>query len=370
MRTKIKNTESKKKKSINTSFYKYLKKKSPEFKYPYTSDFYAQALIALCMAYESSKDENNIKLLQDHLNEIQNLQQDNGTFLNEDAARDSNSINKQIMLENFNGQVVWALGYLVSKKSLLPEIIITKAEILLLQSLGYVEQMESARAIAFSIKGLYFYLTKLQSIEVANLIERLASRLANVYKGAASISWGWFERHFNKTNSILPEAMLYAYLISFNEVYKKIAMNSFDFLLTQAFNAMAMESLSHEDPYKNSPLVGGRPVDITYTIMTLSIFYDVLKDETYKDQMKLAFDRLKEYDVHDSDEVESYLCYTIANLTMAKYIYVMSSRIPEWKSPLKSILLMERFAKLAVIFALALLGIRKLFGKNQSEEGA
>lgn len=307
----------------------------------------AQVLIATCMHYEVYKNQKDITTLFDCLDFIKKYQQEDGSFIYE--VRDTKQ-HQPLNAEELNGRVIWSLGYLLDKKSILPEDLITQAELLLLQAIPSVAKIDSSRGIAFAIKGLYLYFVDLQSSAISDLINTLADKLATRYMHKASFSWCWFECDLTHTNSILPEALLYAYLISFNPLYKKIALNSFDFLHTQKFNEIATAST-------NEPLrINEHPIDAACMIMSLSAFYDVFKDEAYIDQMEMAFARfLKSDDV----KAEHGVCYIMAWLTMKKYFNTDSS--PEIHTYTKTELV-ERFAKVSIFLALALFTLTKLFG--------
>jgi len=62
------------------------------------------------------------------------------------------------------------------------------------------------------------------------LITRLANRLVQMYRHEANEEWVWFESYLTYGNSILPEAMLCAWMATGEPIYKEIAKLSFDFL--------------------------------------------------------------------------------------------------------------------------------------------
>ena len=68
--------------------------------------------------------------------------------------------------------------------------------------------------MAFTIKGLYYYQTAIKDPETFKLVKTLANRLVQMYKHESSPDWEWFEGYLTYANSILPEAMLYAWLLT------------------------------------------------------------------------------------------------------------------------------------------------------------
>jgi hypothetical protein len=100
-------------------------------------------------------------------------------------------------------------------------------------------------------------------------------------------------------------------------------------------------------------------MDAACTILSLSTFYDVFKDEAYKAQMEFIYNNQIKNQQSNAD-----LNYTIASLTLEKYFDTLSLQpvasndaIPE----VKSNVLIERFAKVSVFLALVLFAFRKFF---------
>ena len=99
--------------------------------------------------------------------------------------------------------------------------------------------------MAFAIKGLYYYQQTIRAKENLELINTLANRLVQMYKHESEEMWVWFESYLTYANSILPEAMLYAWLLTGEQQYKEIAVSTLDFLLSNTFNANGIEVISN-----------------------------------------------------------------------------------------------------------------------------
>ncbi len=78
------------------------------------------------------------------------------------------------------------------------------------------------------------------------LINVFAKRLVKMYRQETSENWAWFESYLTYANSVLPEAMLYAWLLTSDKVYKDIALSSFDFLLSRTFNSTGIQVISNK----------------------------------------------------------------------------------------------------------------------------
>jgi len=62
-----------------------------------------------------------------------------------------------------------------------------------------------------------------------------------MFRHESNEEWKWFESYLTYANSILPEALLYAWLLTGDITYKEIARSSMDFLLSQTFNDNGIE---------------------------------------------------------------------------------------------------------------------------------
>ena len=317
----------------------------PDLDSGYTLDDNARALISLCMHYKLTGDTKDVAVINKYVEFIEFCLQPKGNFLNYvDKNCTFTKQNQEVNLDDSNGRAIWALGYLVSMSGSLPKEIISKAERILEKSLAQLSTVYSTRAMAFAIKGIYYYHRARKLPENIVLLTKLADRLVQMYRHEASSSWAWFESYLTYANSILPEAMLYAWLETRDTVYKDIALESFEFLLSQTFNRNGIEVISNRNWLQKGQEAGHfgeQPIDVAYTIMTLSEFYDECMDEDYRAKMETAFDwflgnnrlhqiiynpctggcydGLEENHVNLNQGAESTLSYLMARLTIEKY---------------------------------------------------
>ena len=326
----------------NIGIIQFSKINQPDFSTGYTLDDNARALVAVCMYFKMTGDEKYLYYIQKYLNFIKYCQQPGGAFLNYvDKDKHFTEQNKTANLEDSNGRAVWALGYLISLIDLLPTKIILEADRIIEKSLHSFDEVHSTRAMAFAIKGLYYYQRTIKSPENITLITILANRLVQMYKHESNEKWEWFEGYLTYANSIIPEAMIYAWLLTGEIIYKDIAISSFNFLLRRTFNRNGIEVISNKQWLKKGQepgKFGEQPIDVAYTIMTLSKFYDVFADEEYHQKMETAFnwflgnnrlhqivynpctggcyDGLEEANVNLNQGAESTVSYLMARLTI------------------------------------------------------
>lgn len=267
---------------------------TPDLETGYTLDDNARALIAVSKHYELTKEASDLELITTYLNFILFCQQKNGTFLNYvNKYGNFTDNNENENLEDANGRAIWALGEFCSKTDLFPIEYIEKARNAIAKSLPHIIAYKSPRAISFSIKGLYFYDLKSNDFAITQIITILADNLVSKYHGVSDRKWKWFENYLTYANSLLPEAMLYAALKTDNKLYKKIAKDSFEFLLDVIFKydqikVVSNQGWNHKGKQANS--FGEQPIDVAYTVLALNKFYEVFDEQHYYDKMVTAFD--------------------------------------------------------------------------------
>ena len=334
-------------KKMTTDFgmIQFSKINSPDSDSGYTLDDNARALVVMCMHYKLTDDIKDLLYINKYFLFIKNCLQPGGDFLNyADKEYKFTDQNADVNLDDANGRAIWALGYLTTLKRILPFNILSEAGSIILSSVSHLETIHSTRAMAFAIKGLYYFHKTKRTTENINLIKTFADRLVQMYKHESGEKWEWFEGYLTYANSILPESMLYAWLLTGEEIYKDTAISSFQFLLSKTFNENGIEVISNNGWLHKGQVAahyGEQPIDVAYSIMTLSKFYDVFKDVDYLIKMETAFnwflgnnrlhqiiynpctggcyDGLEENHVNLNQGAESTLSYLMARLTVDKY---------------------------------------------------
>jgi uncharacterized protein YyaL (SSP411 family) len=334
-----------KKMTTKIGMIQFSKINQPDINSGYTLDDNARALVAMCMYFKLTGDDKYLADIRKYLRFIKCCLQPAGSFFNYlDKLGNFTDQNKTTNLDDANGRAVWALGYSVSLADQLPGEIISEAKTILGKSLHHINSIHSTRAMAFAIKGLYHCSHNKKSPENPLLVKALANRLVKMYQHESNEKWEWFEGYLTYANSILPEAMLYAWLLTRETIYQEIALSSFHFLLSQTFNENGIEVISNKNWLYRGEVAGHfgeQPIDVAYTIMTLSEFYNVFKEEAYRQKMVTAFnwflgknrlhqiiynpctggcyDGLEETHVNLNQGAESAVSYLMARLTMEKY---------------------------------------------------
>lgn len=266
----------------------------PEVSSGYTLDDNARALIAVTMHYVRTNEEEDLVLIDIYLNYMVLCQRTNGRFVNYiDRNGRIHIRNNAENMDDCNGRAIWALGYFISHKEKLKDKYVLKAQRMFEKVWNVIDEFRSPRAMAFIIKGLYFYYQKNKDREIADKISSLSDSLLNFYNEVSDKNWQWFEEYLTYANATLPESMLYAWKVTGNVTYRIVAKSTFDFLLSTLFKNEQLYVISNSIWFKKSggstKLFGQQPVDVSYIIMTLDLFYREMKEEKYKDFLMIAF---------------------------------------------------------------------------------
>ena len=329
----------------------------PDIGSGYTLDDNARALVALCDHFELSKDPADLALIETYLNFILFCLQSDGKFLNYvDESKKFTSQNYETNLEDSNGRAIWALGFLISKGAILPKKLLLEAETIIQIALPQVDKIYSTRAMAFIIKGLYYRNTRHKYAQNQELIHEFAKRMVKMYVHESDENWSWYESYLTYGNSSLPEAMLCAYLATGDQTYLSIAKKTFDFLLSKIFTESRIKVISNKgwshkgENFAENIIGGEQPIDVAYTILALSKFYNVFKEEAYLDKITLAFswflgnnhlhqiiynpctggcyDGLEETYVNLNQGAESTVSYNMARLVVERLSLNSGQNIP------------------------------------------
>ena len=331
--------------TTSTGIIQFAKINQPDICSGYTLDDNARALVAMCMYYKETGDKESLYYIRKYLSFIKRCQQPSGIFLNYmDSDNNFTGQNKKSNLDDANGRTAWALGYVISLTALLPWEIISKAKTIFNNTVKHLEKIHSTRSMGFAIKGLYYFASTISTPEYLILLKKFADRLVQMYRHESREDWKWYESYLTYANSILPEALLYAWKITGDPVYKEIAVSSFDFLLSQIYNENGIEVISNKNWLQKGEEkghFGEQPIDVSYTIMTLSAFLDEFQDEDYRSKMETAFnwflgsnrlhqiiynpctggcyDGLEEFNINLNQGAESTVSYLMARCTIEKY---------------------------------------------------
>ena len=311
----------------------------------YTLDDNARALINMVMYFSHYQDDETLRLADIYLNFMENIQRADGFFDNyKDFDRQLTAQNSEVNLEDANGRAFWSLGYVISHQQILPMNLVIRAENCWEKAFIKIYEISSPRAIAYTLKGLYYYYSVHPKESVRVSIEQFADKLLDLYNINSEENWCWYEDYMTYVNNVLPEAMMFSFLATGEPKYLKIATITFDFLLSHYFMKGQLKVISNRGWFKKQNeriFYGEQPIEVATTIITLDLFYQVTGNVKYKDQLEVAFnwflgnnhlkqimynpvngasyDGLEDKTININQGAESTLCFFKAQLIMEKY---------------------------------------------------
>lgn len=334
-------------KKMTTDFgiLQFSKFSQPDPESGYTLDDNARALINMVLYNKAFPNKENLKLANIYLNFIEGIQRQDGWFDNyKDYNNQLTKQNAEVNLEDANGRALWSLGTVIYHRQNLPLEMICRSVKCWDKAIKNITNIKSPRAIAYTLKGLYLYYETYKDEEIKNHIEKLADELLYHYNINSAEDWCWYEDYMTYANNVLPEAMMYSYLVTKKSKYKKIAIITFDFLLSHYFMKGQLKVISNRGWFNKQNeriFYGEQPIEVATTIIALDLFYQVTQNKKYKDQLKLAFiwflgnnhlkqimynpengasyDGLEDKHININQGAESTLCFFKARLIMEKY---------------------------------------------------
>ena len=318
----------------------------PDTSSGYTLDDNARALINMVMHFAKYKELEALKLAKIYLSFMEGMQRSDGRFDNyKNFEQQLTDQNAKVNLDDANGRAIWSLGVVIAHKEILPLELVQSAEKCWKKAIETITKITSPRAIAYVIKGLYSYYSVCKSENIKQLTGQFANKLLYHYEINSGDKWYWYEDYMTYANNVLPEAMLYSFLITGNQRYKEIALISFDFLLSQYFMKGKLRVISNRGWFKKKnqkAFFGEQPIEVANTIIALDLFYEVTGNNKYKDQLRIAFswflgnnhlnqiiyntvngasyDGLEDKQVNINQGAESTLCFFKAQIIMEKYL--------------------------------------------------
>ena len=272
----------------------FCKAELPLLESGYTLDDNARALIGLVEYYALQPEHSLLKNIAIHFDFIERMQLASGRFINYlDYQEQPTAQNTNENLDDANGRAIWALGTMAALQHMFDPIYFIRIQFLVQSSLEMLQKLESPRALAFSIKGLVKYNEVVKDESIRELIGSMAKKIENLYQQQHHDAHYWFEPKLTYANAVLPEALLIAAELSQNKNQQIAAKQSFSYLLNLLFGEDQFKVISNRTwyaPGQEISFEGQQPIDVSYTILALSTFYQITKRNAYLLQMKTAFD--------------------------------------------------------------------------------
>lgn len=253
----------------------------------YTLDDNARALIAAVLHNNLFKSSISLSLARKYLSFIEKTQRENGTFINTFKKK-----NQELgdYSDDAMGRAMWSLGYAVEKSK--NKLIANKAEDLFDKSFPMIKTLESPRAKAFLIIGLYHHYQRFGRKRDLEMINTLADSLCKLYEEHSSNKWKWFEPQLNYSNAKMCEALFLSYLETKNEKHLKVAKSTLHFLSDIVFIEDELHPIGQNgwfDKNGKRALFDQQPVDVASMVSACLAAYLATEDKHYREKAVLAF---------------------------------------------------------------------------------
>lgn len=252
----------------------------PDRRYGYSSDDAGRALAALSQLNGAADRDTVVSLITRYLSFLLYAQTPSGHFHNfmgydrkfQDAQGSDDTL----------GRVVWGLGCVVNRA---PQAnLAALAREMLERALEPLASLRSPRAMAYGICGLSEALKKHSGDVYEQVLRRLADRLCDLYEACAEPDWRWFEKRIAYGNAKMSEALLLAYEATGVNRYRRIGLESLDFLIGLCWKDSFFDLIGNQgwfDKGGEPALFSQQPIDAGYLAEACDTAFRVTGDDRY-----------------------------------------------------------------------------------------
>ncbi len=267
----------------NFGCLQFSKDSMPDKSSGYTLDDNARALIVTTLYNKIFESNMSQDLSEIYLKFLEQSQDFKNNFKNE------NEILRPYSEDAF-GRTIWALGYYMSEEKDKEKV--ERAKVIFDKAYKIIDTINSPRAKAFIIFGLYYHYKKTQETEKLEKIKELADYFADMYKNNYSEDWKWFEDKLTYSNSILSEALFLAGELTDNKQYLEIAETTLEFLSNIVLINNCLYPIGESGWCKRNgerAFFDQQPIDAAAMVQVYIAAYRITGKKDYYDKSVLAF---------------------------------------------------------------------------------
>lgn len=261
----------------------------PNYHEGYCLDDNARALLMALMAYRRTKDETALCYIPIYLAYIHYAQNDDGSFRNF-MGFDRRFLD-EVGSEDAFGRAIWAIGYAMAHAP--KDAYFQVAHKIFFKAVPQFERLQSIRAIANTILGLYHYLKSHPSDDgMIELAHKLAQRLYSEYQAHRRDDWHWFETLLAYDNALLPLAMLRAGELLGNDNFRKTGFESMGFLEQHTMHRGYLSLVGNEGWFKrdgDAARFDQQPVDAMAIVLLFLQAYNLTGEAHHLRSVYTAF---------------------------------------------------------------------------------
>ena len=287
----------------------------PARHYGYSTDDVGRALVALTQLIDNQKKAEELwKLITTYLSFLEHAQTDTGHFHN------FMSYKREFLDEKGSedtlGRAIYGLGHVISCPYLSKNIR-TLAHTLMSRARPEMEKLNYPRAKAYTMCGLYEMLRadvdtdefesvfnsrrdavkSLDSLVSKDTFESIfvshANSLVDLYEANHKEDWNWFEPAVTYSNAKLSESLLLAYNYTKDRTYRKIGLETLDFLTEIQWKGDFFDMVGNQGWYSyngEKPIFDQQPIEAGYLTQAYVSAYEILHDRKYLELARYAFE--------------------------------------------------------------------------------
>jgi glycosyltransferase involved in cell wall biosynthesis len=259
----------------------------PDRRFGYSTDDVGRALAVALMHYSQFEDERVVDLASRYLSFLAYAQLPDGYFHNF-MSYDREFLDERGS-EDTLGRALWGLGAAVAYS---PREGMSALARDLFERAFNVLELEHPRAIAYALCGLYDFLQRYDgAAQVKRRLTEMANQLAGFYETSCSEDWHWFGDDLTYANARMPHAILLAYRATGDERFKRIGLESLDFLLDVTYRDGMFEFIGNQGWYRRGEeraFFSQQPIEAGYTAEACMTAYKVTRRRRYLDLARAA----------------------------------------------------------------------------------
>ncbi|MEX0673065.1 MAG: glycosyltransferase [Candidatus Paceibacterota bacterium] len=277
-----------------TGMFQFAELADPDSKSGYTLDDNARALIACSWWYQRRRDGAPLSLATRYLDLMAYMMSEDGTFhnyVNHDKSFHEER-NQNENLEDANARAFWSLATIATADRM-PEALREKASRLFDTHIDKHAAVRSPRAEAFYIKALGEWLkTYPDNVARQRFLVTFADHLVSLFEQVATDDWYWCEPHLTYSNSVIPEALLIAGIVTGDVRYATLGFKALDFLVEHSFDGSLCAPVGQQGWF----VQGGekrqydqQPEEVSALVQVLDLAYRISGKEQYRERRLDAF---------------------------------------------------------------------------------
>lgn len=287
----------------------------PARHYGYSTDDVGRALVALTQLIDNQKKAEEFwKLITTYLSFLEHAQTDTGHFHNFISYKREFLDEKGS--EDTLGRAIYGLGHVVSCPYLSKNIR-TLAHTLMSRARPEMEKLNYPRAKAYAMCGLYEMLRtdvdtdefesvfnsrrdavkSVDSLVSKNTFESIfvshANSLVDLYEANHKEDWNWFEPTVTYSNAKLSESLLLAYNYTKDRTYRKVGLDTLDFLTEIQWNGDFFDIVGNQGWYSyngEKPVFDQQPIEAGYLTQAYVSAYEIVRDRKYLELARYSFE--------------------------------------------------------------------------------